>query len=103
MVDAGARLLLLEAVPAEASAAVVAAVDVPVIGCGAGPACDGHVVVTHDMLGFGAPRPPRFVPVLADLRGMIEGAMRQYAAAIESGEYPAPQHVYPLRKGAAVP
>lgn len=102
MVDAGARLLLLEAVPSEAAAAVIAAVDVPVIGCGAGPACDGHVVVTHDMLGLGAARPPRFVPVLANLRESIEGAMREYAAAIKSGAYPGPQHVYPLRKGAQV-
>jgi 3-methyl-2-oxobutanoate hydroxymethyltransferase len=103
LVDAGARLLLLEAVPNEASLAVMAAVDVPVIGCGAGPACDGHVVVTHDLLGFGAAKPPRFVPVLADLRGTIEGAMREYSAAIESGAYPGPQHVYPLRKGAPLP
>jgi len=102
LVDAGARLLLLEAVPNEAAAAVLAAVDVPVIGCGAGPACDGHVVVTHDMLGLGAARPPRFVPVLANLRESIESAMREYAAAIDSGAYPASQHVYPARKGAPV-
>lgn len=102
LVDAGARLLLIEAVPNEASQAVLAAVDVPVVGCGAGPACDGHVVVTHDLLGYGAAKPPRFVPVLADLRGTVEAAMRSYGAAIETGAYPAPQHVYPLRKGAPV-
>lgn len=100
MVAAGAALLLLEAVPAEASAAVVAAVDVPVIGCGAGPACHGHVVVTHDMLGIGTIRPPKFVPVLADIGPRVEQAMRRWREDIATRAYPAPEHVYPMR-GAA--
>jgi 3-methyl-2-oxobutanoate hydroxymethyltransferase len=98
LVEAGASLLLLEAVPSEAAGAVVSAVPVPVIGCGAGPACDGHVVVTHDLLGFGTARPPRFVPVLAHLSEIIERAMREYVAAIAEGRYPAPQHVYRMRR-----
>lgn len=101
MASAGAAMLLLEAVPAQAGAAVVAAVDIPVIGCGAGPACDGHVVVTHDLLGIGAPRPPRFVPVLADLRGVTRAALQQYVHDIEHGAYPAPQHMYPMRNASA--
>lgn len=98
MVAAGAVMVLLEAVPAEAAAAVVAEVDVPVVGCGAGPACDGHVVVTHDMLGIGAVRPPRFVPVLAQLGRDMSAAMNQYVRAIESGAYPAREHAYPMRR-----
>jgi 3-methyl-2-oxobutanoate hydroxymethyltransferase len=98
LAGAGASMLLLEAVPNEASSAVVAAVDVPVIGCGAGPACDGHVVVTQDMLGMSLIRPPKFVPVLADLGRRMEAAMREYVQSIGSGRYPAPQHVYPMRK-----
>jgi 3-methyl-2-oxobutanoate hydroxymethyltransferase len=97
MVDAGAVMILLEAVPNEAAEAVVNAVEVPVIGCGAGPACDGHVVVTHDMLGIGFVRPPRFVPVLAHLGSAIEDAMRRYVEAIRDGIYPGPQHVYRMR------
>lgn len=97
MVDAGAPMLLLEAVPNEASQAVIDATDVPVIGCGAGPACDGHVVVTHDLLGFSATRPPKFVPVLADMNTYVEEALRRYVESIDAGAYPAPQHVYPLR------
>lgn len=96
-VRAGAAMLLLEAVPPEASAAVVAEVDVPVVGCGAGPACDGHVIVTQDMLGLGAPRPPRFVPRHADLGQAIAAAMRRWVADIESGAYPAPEHTYRMR------
>ncbi len=98
MVAAGAVMLLLEAVPAEASAAVVAAVDVPVIGCGAGPACHGHVVVTQDMIGLGTMRPPRFVPRYAQISDTMLAAMRRWVDEIAAGSYPAPQHVYPLRR-----
>lgn len=98
MVSAGAALLLLEAVPNEATLAVVEALpETIVIGCGAGPACHGHVVVTHDMLGFTAARPPRFVPVLAEVGLAMSAAMRRYVEQIASRDYPAPQHVYPMR------
>lgn len=104
LVDAGASMLLLEAVPNEASAAVVAAVDVPVIGCGAGPACHGHVVVTQDMLGLSTIRPPRFVPVLADVGPQMLRAMQRYVENIGSGAYPAAEHVYGMKpKAAAAP
>jgi 3-methyl-2-oxobutanoate hydroxymethyltransferase len=101
MEAAGAALLLLEAVPAEAGRAVVDAVRVPVVGCGAGPACDGHVVVTQDLLGFAARRPPRFVPILADLHGTMASAMRTYVEDIVSGRYPGPEHAYPMRSPVA--
>lgn len=101
MVAAGAEMLLLEAVPNEASQAVVEAVDVPVIGCGAGAACNGYVVVTQDMLAMGQMRPPRFVPVLAQVGATIEDAMRRYVESIETGRYPAAEHAYSLRLTAA--
>ncbi|MGE0480984.1 MAG: 3-methyl-2-oxobutanoate hydroxymethyltransferase [Phycisphaerae bacterium] len=97
-VEAGAAALLLEAVPNEASAAVAAAVSTPIVGCGAGPACDGHVVVTHDMLGLVATRPPRFVPVLASVARLCEDAMRTYVEDIATRRYPAPEHVYPMKR-----
>ncbi len=98
MVTAGAAMILLEAVPAEASEAVVEAVSVPVIGCGAGPACDGHVLVTQDMLGIGSIRPPRFVPRYADLGEQMVAAMRRWVREIADRTYPAPEHVYPMRR-----
>jgi 3-methyl-2-oxobutanoate hydroxymethyltransferase len=98
MVAAGAVMLLLEAVPNEASRAVVEAVDVPVVGCGAGPACDAHVVVTHDMIGIGSIRTPRFVPVLASVGQTIEDAMRAWVRGVESGSYPGSEHTYAMRK-----
>ena len=98
MVAAGADMILIEAVPAEAGQAVVEAVDGPVVGWGAGPACHGHVVVTHDMLGIGTIRPPKFVPVLAQIGEQIEQAMRQYVCDIVERRYPGPQHCYPMRR-----
>lgn len=103
MAAAGAAMLLLEAVPAEASLAVVTAVDVPVIGCGAGPACDGHVLVTQDMLGLGTIRPPRFVPVHARVDETMQEAMQRYVADIVAGRYPGPEHVYAMRTPVAKP
>lgn len=97
LVDAGAQMILLEAVPNEVSAAVSQAVDVPIIGCGGGPACDGHVVVTPDMLGF-AEHPAKFVEVLTDVPSLISGAARRYVSAIESREYPAPRHEYRMKQ-----
>lgn len=103
MVSAGAAMILLEAVPDQAAAAVVGAVDVPVIGCGAGPSCDGHVVVTQDMLGMTTIRPPRFVPVYSNLHQQTEAAMRRWVNEIDRGVYPGPEHVYGMRKSPAAP
>ncbi len=97
MVAAGAVMVLIEAVPNEAARAVVAAVPVPVIGCGAGPACDGHILVTEDMLGWSHTPPPRFVPVHAQLGQAAEAAMRRYVEDIVAGRYPGPEHVYKMR------
>jgi 3-methyl-2-oxobutanoate hydroxymethyltransferase len=91
----GAAAILLEAVPAEVAQAVVDAVQVPVIGCGAGPACHGHVVVTHDMLGL-TPRPPRFVPKLGDLATPMMECFKEYVRQVSDGSYPAPQHGYEM-------
>lgn len=98
LVAAGAKMVLLEAVPNEASQAVVAAVDVPVIGCGAGAACDGHVVVTHDMLGITFGPVPRFVPTLADVKSEMRRGIDAFVAAVRDGSYPAAEHGYPMRK-----
>ena len=95
MQQAGAAAILLEAVPAEVSAAVVEATSVPVIGCGAGPACHGHVVVTHDMLNLTG-RPPKFAPRLGDLATPMIEFFSEYARRITAGEYPAAEHGYEM-------
>jgi 3-methyl-2-oxobutanoate hydroxymethyltransferase len=93
LVRAGAAGILLEAVPPAVAAAVVEAVSVPVIGCGAGPACHGYVFVTHDALGL-TPRRPKFVPSLGDLATPMIEAFRAYVRLVNSGKYPAPEHNY---------
>ncbi len=95
MVEAGAAGLLLEAVPAEVAAAVCEAVDVPVIGCGAGHPCHGSVVVTHDVIGL-TPQAPRFAPSIASLAEPLTRAFADYARAVSAGTYPAVEHRYEM-------
>jgi 3-methyl-2-oxobutanoate hydroxymethyltransferase len=95
MEEAGAAALLLEAVPPEVSLRVVEQTSIPVIGCGAGPACDGHVIVTHDGLGL-TPHRPRFVPELGDVAGKMKEAFSLYVDRVASGQYPAPEHQYQM-------
>jgi 3-methyl-2-oxobutanoate hydroxymethyltransferase len=91
----GAAALLLEAVPPEPAAAVVHATGLPVIGCGAGPACHGHVFVTPDALGL-TDQPPRFAPALADLAEPAVRALAEYVRQVGDREYPAKQHNYEM-------
>lgn len=95
MQRAGAAALLIEAVPAEVGKAVVEAVEVPVIGCGAGPHCHGHVFVTHDALGL-TQSPPRFAPKLGDLAAPAVAAFAEYVRQVGSGQYPAPAQQYEM-------
>ncbi len=97
LAEVGAELILLEAVPDEVSRRVVAAVKCPVLGCGAGASCHGHVVVLHDMLGLSG-RTPRFVDKLADLPAVIDQAARAYVRAVEKREYPAARHAYQMKQ-----
>jgi len=106
MADRGAAMLLVEAVPAEVGARVVeAAVDprtgepLPVIGCGAGPACHGHVVVLHDLLGLTDWQPP-FVTFKADLGGPMTDAVRGWIDEVSSGRYLAGSDPYAARPAA---
>lgn len=95
MEDAGAVAFLLEAVPPEVANAVVERTTVPVVGCGAGPACHASVIVTHDGLGMTAAR-PKFVPNLADIATPLREAFARYVHDVASGAYPAAQHNYPM-------
>jgi 3-methyl-2-oxobutanoate hydroxymethyltransferase len=93
--SAGAVSILLEAVPPAVSEAVVSAVSVPVVGCGAGPACHSHVVVIHDMLKL-TTRPPRFAPQLGDIGEGMKTAFAKYVQLVETGAYPAAEHTYSM-------
>lgn len=96
LAKAGAHMILLEAVPDEVTADVVRQVECPVIGCGAGPSADGHVIVLHDMLGY-TERPPRFVEKLADVPGVIAEAAARYAELVHTRGYPVARHQYRMK------
>lgn len=94
LVEAGVSMLVLEAVPSEVAAEVTARVAVPVIGIGASDACDGQVLVWHDLLGFGDGRPARFVRRYASLLDDAAAGVARFAADVRNGQYPAPEHTY---------
>ncbi len=96
MERAGAAAILLEAVPPETSQAVVNAVQIPVIGCGAGPACHSHVFVTHDALGLTAGNKPRFVPELGDIAAPLVECFAKYVRMVNDGKYPSVEHLYEM-------
>lgn len=91
---AGAFAIVLEAVPADLGAQVSAAVAVPVIGIGAGPGCDGQILVINDVLGLSGDFKPKFVKVYADLGKQISAAAAAYQADVAGGSFPGPEHCY---------
>ena len=93
--EAGADLLVLECVPSGLAQAVTVASPIPTIGIGAGPHCDGQVLVLHDMLGLdGGHRRPKFVKDFLAEGGSVAGAVRAYCEAVRSGEFPDGAHAY---------
>ena len=98
MEKAGAAAILLEAVPPEVANAVVIATSVPIVGCGAGPACHASVIVTQDGMNLTRLR-PRFVPELGDLAGPMREAFAVYVRDVSSGAYPAERHNYAMAAG----
>ena len=93
--DAGASMLVLECVPSPLAAAVTAASAIPTIGIGAGPDCDGQVLVLHDFLGIDTGhRKPKFVKDFLSEGGSIANAIAAYAAAVREGTFPDTEHSY---------
>jgi 3-methyl-2-oxobutanoate hydroxymethyltransferase len=91
---AGAGLLVMECMPSALAADITQSAGIPTIGIGAGPHCDGQVLVLHDMLGITGGRRPRFVHDFLGDGGSIAGAVRAYVTAVKTGSYPAPEHCY---------
>jgi 3-methyl-2-oxobutanoate hydroxymethyltransferase len=94
--EAGCFAVVLEAVPAEVARVVTGALGVPTIGIGAGPDCDGQVLVWHDMLGYYDGQAPRFVKRYADLGKAITDALGRYADDVRGGAFPEDQHTYAM-------
>jgi 3-methyl-2-oxobutanoate hydroxymethyltransferase len=91
---AGIFSLVLEAVPSSLARQVTTALSVPTIGIGAGPHCDGQVLVWHDFLGITDGKPPKFVKRYAELGEAIKKAAATFAAEVAEGTYPDPEHSY---------
>lgn len=91
---AGCFAFVIEGVPDVVGAAVTEAVDVPTIGIGAGPACDGQVLVFHDLLGLGSRTPPKFVRQYADVGRISTEAVAAFAEDVRSGRFPSDAESY---------
>ena len=91
---AGVFAIVLEGIPAPLARAITAAVGVPTIGIGAGPGCDGQVLVVNDLLGLSGDFTPRFVKRYAELGATMARAFAAYRDDVESGRFPGKEHCY---------
>jgi len=98
---AGAYAIVIEVVPAPLGALITEKIGIPTIGIGAGPDCDGQVLVWTDLAGLDSGFVPKFVRRYADLSGTIRAAFAAFAAEVRAGTYPAPEHTYPMKPGVA--
>ena len=92
--EAGAQLLVLEAIPSELGKKVTDAIQIPTIGIGAGPDCSGQVLVMHDMLGAFPGRSPKFVKNFLTGQSSIEAAFKCYVQEVKTGKFPGPEHCF---------
>ena len=92
--EAGAFAIVLELIPAPLASQITKSVAIPTIGIGAGPACDGQVLVVHDMLGLNDRFAAKFVKRYATLAEDVREAARLFAAEVREGRYPGPEHSF---------
>ncbi|BDG60513.1 3-methyl-2-oxobutanoate hydroxymethyltransferase [Caldinitratiruptor microaerophilus] len=96
LVEAGVFAIVLEMVPRQVARLVTERVPVPTIGIGAGPECDGQVLVLHDLLGLYTRQSPRFARRYADLASVIRTAVGEYADDVRGGAFPGPEHSFDM-------
>jgi 3-methyl-2-oxobutanoate hydroxymethyltransferase len=99
--EAGAFALVLEGMPSSLAKSITARLDIPTIGIGAGPACDGQILVFADLLGILPGKKPRFVRQYLDFHGLALAALRAYRGDVLAGEFPAAREGYEATQGAA--
>jgi 3-methyl-2-oxobutanoate hydroxymethyltransferase len=92
--DAGACAIVLELVPAPLATDVSASISIPTIGIGAGPGCDGQVLVLHDMLGLNEGFNPKFLKLYAELSGTVRAAAHAFTNDVRAGRYPTKDHSF---------
>ncbi|MCX5770851.1 MAG: 3-methyl-2-oxobutanoate hydroxymethyltransferase [Candidatus Hydrogenedentes bacterium] len=89
--DAGCFALVLECIPADLAAEITADVSIPTIGIGAGPSCDGQVLVLHDILGWGT---TRFCKTFGDVRSLMQDACAGFVEEVKAGKFPTKEHEF---------
>src|SRR5687767_420078 len=92
--EAGAFAVVMEMVPGDVAAQVTKELTIPTIGIGAGPECDGQVLVWQDAFGLRTGRMAKFVKQYADVHGVLLDAARRYAAEVADGSFPGPEHTF---------
>ncbi len=92
--EAGAFAMVLECIPASVAAKITEMLSIPTIGIGAGPACDGQVLVMHDVLGLTSDYMPRFVKSYANLQTTVVDAVRQFRDEVRDSTFPGPEHTF---------
>lgn len=92
--NSGAFAVVLEGIPAKLAAEITTELSIPTIGIGAGPSCDGQVLVIHDILGLCEKYSPKFVKRYANLGPVISDAVTRYVAEVRSGEFPTEEHSF---------
>ena len=92
--EAGADVLLVEGVPGEVGRQITEAVEIPVIGIGAGEATDGQILVLHDVLGVSPGKRPKFAKDFLSGTESVRDAIRAFVQAVKEGSYPGPEHIY---------
>jgi 3-methyl-2-oxobutanoate hydroxymethyltransferase len=90
--QAGAQMIVLEAIPSSLGKHITEALSIPTIGIGAGADCSGQVLVLQDMLGISPGKPPKFVKNFIDGNASIEAAIKTYVREVKSGKFPGPEH-----------
>jgi 3-methyl-2-oxobutanoate hydroxymethyltransferase len=99
MIAAGASALLIEGTAAEVAQIVTSRSAVPVISCGAGPGCDGQILIAPDILGLSNGHPPKFAKAFGDLGPRYIEAFSQYASEVQAGRFPDSAHSYHMKPG----
>ena len=92
--DAGASVLVLEAVPSGLAREITQSIKIPTIGIGAGPDTDGQVLVLYDLLGIYPQKSPKFSKNFLDGAGSVSGAVKTFVEDVRSGQFPGPEHSF---------
>ncbi|MDX9827022.1 MAG: 3-methyl-2-oxobutanoate hydroxymethyltransferase [Spirochaetia bacterium] len=97
--EAGAQLILLEAIPPEVAGFIAKKLSIPVYSIGAGPECDGQLLIIADLIGQFQAFSPKFVKKYADVATVVTNAMKAYVNDVQAGAFPADEHCYHMIEG----